>query len=119
MVICLQVNSHVEGLLPQIRKIGNLIQPLVVGEQGEVALLGYDSRIRTLQDFTSDGGKITQAVKDIYLGSTQNRMIDAVMTAAQMLGRYLSTAGALFSSLAKRATAPAKTACAKSSWRWN
>ena len=85
MVICLQVNSHVEGLLPQIRKIGNLIQPLLVGEQGEVALIGYDSRVRTLQEFTSDGDKITKAVKDIYPGSSSNRMIDAVMTATQML----------------------------------
>jgi VWFA-related protein len=87
MVICLQVNSHVEGVLPQIRKIGNLIQPLLVGEQGEVALIGYDSRVRTLQEFTSDGDKITKAVKDIYPGSSQNRMIDAVMTATQMLSR--------------------------------
>jgi hypothetical protein len=87
MVICLRVNSHVQGLLPQIRKIGNLIQPLVVGELGEVALLGYDSRIRTLQDFTSDGDKFTQAIKNIYPGSSQNRMIDSVMTATQMLSR--------------------------------
>jgi len=85
MVICLQVNSHVEGLLPQIRKIGNLIEPLIVGEQGQVAVIGYDSRIRVLQDFTSDSGKITQAVSNIYPGSRQNRMIDAVMTATQML----------------------------------
>jgi VWFA-related protein len=85
MVICLQVNSHVEGMLPQIRKIGNLIQPLLVGEQGEVALIGYDSRVRTLQEFTSDGDKITKAVKDIYPGSSSNRMIDAVMSATQML----------------------------------
>jgi VWFA-related protein len=87
MVICLQVNSHVEGILPQVRKIGNLIQPLLVGEQGEVALIGYDARVRTLQEFTSDGDKITKAVKNIYPGSSSNRMIDAVMTATQMLSR--------------------------------
>jgi VWFA-related protein len=87
LVICLQVNSHVEGILPQIRKIGNLIQPLLVGEQGEVALIGYDARVRTLQEFTSDGDKITKAVKDIYPGSSSNRMIDAVMAATQMLSR--------------------------------
>jgi VWFA-related protein len=85
MVVCIQVNSHVEGLLPQIRKIGNLIQPLVVGEQGQVALIGYDSRVRTLQEFTSDADKITKAVRDIYPGSSQNRMIDAVVEATRML----------------------------------
>src|SRR5258708_159130 len=69
MVICLQANSHVEGILPQVRKIGNLISPLLIGEQGEAALIAYDSRIRVLQDFTSDGDKITKAVKDLYAGS--------------------------------------------------
>src|SRR5260370_39571225 len=28
MVICIQANAHVEGILPQIRKIGNLVAPL-------------------------------------------------------------------------------------------
>src|SRR5215467_16189091 len=37
LVICLQVNAHVDGILPQIRKIGNLIAPIITGDQGEVA----------------------------------------------------------------------------------
>jgi VWFA-related protein len=85
LVICLQANAHVEGLLPQVRKIGNLISPLLIGEQGEAALIAYDSRIRTLQDFTSDSELITKAVKDIYAGSSANRMIDAVASATRML----------------------------------
>jgi VWFA-related protein len=86
LVICLQANSHVEGILPQVRKIGNLIAPLLIGEQGEAALIAYDSRIRVLQDFTSDSEKLTKAVKDIYPGSSSNRMIDAVFEASRMLG---------------------------------
>ena len=85
MVICLQVGSHVEGLLPQIRKIGNLVSPLLIGEQGEAALIGYDARVRLLQDFTSEGDKITKAVKDIYPGSSSNHLIDAVAEATRML----------------------------------
>jgi VWFA-related protein len=85
LVLVLQANSHVEHLLPQVRKIGNLITPLMIGEQGEAALIAYDSRIRTLQDFTSDPDKITQQVKSLYPGSTANRMIDAVEAASRML----------------------------------
>src|SRR5215471_7432853 len=87
IVICLQANAHVEGILPQVRKIGNLISPLLIGDQGQAALIAYDSRIRVLQDFTSDGDKITKAVKDLYAGSNANRMIDAVNEASIMLGR--------------------------------
>jgi len=87
LVICLQVNAHVEGLLPQIRKIGNLIAPMMIGDQGEAAVIGFDSRIRLLQDWTTDSEKITKSVKDIYAGSSSNRIIDAVGEATRMLRR--------------------------------
>ena len=85
LVICIQSNSHVEGLLPQVKKIGNLVTPLVTGEQGEVAIIAYDSRVRTLQDFTSDPNKITEAVKRITPGSYSNRLVDAVVDGTRML----------------------------------
>ncbi len=85
LVIAIQANSHVEGLLPQVRKIGNLIKPMIVGDQGEVALIAYDGRVRVLQEFTSDPDKITEKVKTISPGSSQNRLIDAVMQGTQML----------------------------------
>ncbi len=85
MVICIQANAHVEGILPQIRKIGNLVAPLIIGDQGEAAVIAFDSRIRKIQDFTSDPDKITKAVKDLYPGSSSNHMIDAVSEATRML----------------------------------
>jgi len=85
LVIAIQANSHVEGLLPAVRRIGNLVGPLLVGDQGEVAVLAYDSRIRTLQEWTSDPMKITEAVMKIYPGSTSNRMVDAVVEGTRML----------------------------------
>jgi VWFA-related protein len=85
MVICVQANAHVDGILPQIRKIGNLVAPIIIGDQGEAAVIAFDSRIRTMQDFTSDPDKITKAVKDLMAGSSSNRMIDAVSQATRML----------------------------------
>ena len=85
MVIAIQANAAVESILPQVQKIGNLVSPLILGDQGEAAVLAFDSRLRTLQDFTSDPDKITKAVKTIYPGSSSSRMVDAVMRGAQML----------------------------------
>ncbi len=85
MVICMQANASVEGILPQVKKIGNLVAPLIIGDQGEAAVIAFDSRIRKIQDFTSDPDKITKAVKDLYAGSSSNRMIDAVAEATRML----------------------------------
>jgi VWFA-related protein len=85
MVIVLQANAHVEGILPQVKKIGSLVAPIIIGDQGEAAVIAFDSRIRKIQDFTSDPEKITKAVKDLYAGSSSNRMIDAVSEATAML----------------------------------
>ena len=85
LVIAIQANSHVEGMLPQVRKIGSMISPLVIGDQGEAAVVAYDSRLRLLQDFTSDPTKITDAVRKIQPGSMSNRMVDSVFEAARML----------------------------------
>ncbi|MBZ5583898.1 MAG: VWA domain-containing protein [Acidobacteriia bacterium] len=85
LVILIQSNADVQGLLPQVNKIGGLIGPQVIGDAGEAAVIAYDSRIRTLQDFTTDKDKISQAIKKIQPGSESNRMVDAVEAGARML----------------------------------
>lgn len=85
LVICIQSNSQVQHYLPYVQKIGNLVQPLLIGEQGQAAVIAYDGRIRTLQEFTPDAEKITKAVKSITPGSSSNRLVDAVEQAARML----------------------------------
>ncbi|PYT23884.1 MAG: hypothetical protein DMG58_27155 [Acidobacteria bacterium] len=85
LVIAVQANDHVEGMLPKINKIGALIQPLVIGEQGEAAVMAFDHRFRTMQDFTSDSIKIENAIKKITPGSQSSRLIDAVIESVRML----------------------------------
>ena len=85
LVVAIESSSHVESILPQVRKIGNLITPLVIGDQGEAAIVAFDSRVRTLQDFTSDPDLITKAIQKVTPGSNANRIIDAVVDSARML----------------------------------
>jgi len=85
LVIVVEASSRVEAILPQIQRIGGLIQPLVIGDQGEAAVVAYDSRIRTLQDFTPDSEKVTQAVKKIQAGSLSSRMVDGVFEGTRLL----------------------------------
>jgi len=85
MVIAIQANDHIEGILPKINKIGSLIQPLVLGEQGEAAVLAFDHRFRHMQEFTSDANKIEAAIKKITAGSSTSRLVDAVTESVRML----------------------------------
>jgi len=85
MVICIQRSANVEAVLPKIRKIGTEMHDLLIGEGGEAAVVSFDHRIETVQDFTGDADKINKAVEKIKLGGQNSRMIDAVQEAVHML----------------------------------
>ena len=85
LVVAVQANSDTEAVLPKIRKIGSVLQGLVVGDQGEVAIISFDHRIQTLQDFTSDPDLISKGMEKLKPGSQTHRMIDAAMQGIRML----------------------------------
>jgi VWFA-related protein len=86
LVIAIQANDHVEGILPKVAKIGSMIQPLIIGDQGEAAVVAFDHRFRWVQeDFTSDPAKIEAGLKKITPGSGSSRMIDAVIESVRKL----------------------------------
>jgi VWFA-related protein len=85
MVIAIQCNNEVDQILPKVNRIGNMIAPIMLGQQGEAAVIAFDSRIRTMQDFTSDTDRITAAVSKIHGGSMSSRLVDAVDAAEHML----------------------------------
>ncbi len=85
LVIAIEAADRVDSILSQIQKIGSLIEPLVIGEQGEAAVLAFDHRIREMQGFTNDATKLKDAIAKIHAGSTSSRMIDAVDRAVFML----------------------------------
>ena len=85
MVVLVQANNEVTEALPRIQKIGNLIGEMVVGDNGEAALVEFDHRLQTLLNFTSDPGQIGDAFKKIKPGSSSSRMIDAVSDAIKKL----------------------------------
>ena len=85
LVVAVESSAMLGEILPKIRTIGVMVSNLVVGQNGEAAVLAFDHRIRTLQDFTDDPGKIQAAMKSINPGSSSSRMIDSVMQAVRML----------------------------------
>jgi VWFA-related protein len=85
MVIAIQSNAEVEKILPQVNKIGNLVKPLLLGDLGEAAVISFDSRVKVMQDFTSDPDKITASVRKIYAGGMFAHLNDAVDESIRML----------------------------------
>ncbi len=85
MVIAIQCNNEVDQILPRINRIGNMVAPLLLGDRGEAAVIAFDSRVRTFQDFTSDPEKITAAVARLRSGSLSSRLVDAIDAGEHML----------------------------------
>jgi VWFA-related protein len=85
LVIIIQASANTETVLKQVRNIGSLIQPLVIGDAGEAGVLAFDHRMRTMTDFTSDADKIGKAVEKITAGSQTHALNDAVREASRML----------------------------------
>jgi VWFA-related protein len=78
MVVAVQANVEADKILPQVNKIGAMLKPIILGDQGEAAVIAYDHRVRLLQPFTSDPDDITKAIKGIKAGSTSARLVDAI-----------------------------------------
>ena len=85
LVLVVQANSEIEPILPKIRKMGVLLQGLVTGEGGQVAVLAFDHRQQVLQDFTTDPAKLDDAMQKVRSGSSTAALIDSVWYADHML----------------------------------
>jgi VWFA-related protein len=85
LVVAIQANGAVDAILPQVKKIGSLLESLVAGDQGEVAVAAFDHRFQVKQEFTSDLAKISEAFKKITAGSSTSALIDAMDNGVRLL----------------------------------
>lgn len=85
MVICVQRSRHVENALPKIQKMGTLMRDLLVGQDGEAAVLGFHHKVEKLTDFTNDPDKIDAALKSLVAIGNNSRLNDCVNEATFML----------------------------------
>ena len=85
LVIAVQKSSNLNEILPKIQRIGVMLNDLVAGQDGEVAVVAFDHRIQVAQDFTTETQKISEAMKRLMPGSSQHAVIDAEMQCIRML----------------------------------
>jgi VWFA-related protein len=85
LVVAVQRSSNLTDFLPKIQSIGSMLSQLVAGQNGEVAVVGFDHRIQVMQDFTSEGAKISEAMKKMTPGSSNHAVIDAESQCIRML----------------------------------
>lgn len=85
LVLCIESSGRVEGLLPQVKKAGRVYTDLLLGEEGEAAVIAFNSRVDVMQEFTKDSDRLIDAIKRIKVGSDATRTSDAVFEGIRML----------------------------------
>jgi len=86
LVVLVQASGISTPALARIRRVGGMIQPVVMGDRGQAAVIAYDTEVRVYQEFTPDGNKIRKAFEDIQPRTIkQAKLIDAVLEGMKML----------------------------------
>jgi VWFA-related protein len=85
IVLVIQANNDVSGVLPNIKKMGALFESLVMGDSGEMAVIGFDHRANVLTGFTSDPAQIDKAFQKLSVGGYTAALNDATMAAVNLL----------------------------------
>lgn len=93
LVILLETSSRIAPLLPEIRKTGILFTQTVMGPTGEAAVVGFNDSVDKLQDFTTNGDLIENAIARLGQGTSGSKLYDAMAVGVEMLsGRPQATA---------------------------
>jgi len=89
IVIAVQTNDTSATANLKVRQVGSLIQPLISGDRGRAAVIGYGESPVLLADFTKDPNVLAAAFlrTSASQGGNAARQIDAVAYAAQLLDR--------------------------------
>jgi VWFA-related protein len=85
LVIAVQSGAIAAEALNKLHRIGSMIEPLIIGDRGEAAVVSYDSEVLCLQPFTRDPDNISRGLGRLQPGGNGGRMIDAVAESARML----------------------------------
>jgi hypothetical protein len=73
-------------VLAKIRTIGARIQPLIIAERGEAAVIAFDDDLHVVREFNGDANAIADAFARLTAGAAEpgGRMLDAVALSAKM-----------------------------------
>jgi len=85
LVVCVQRSRHVANMLPKIQKMGTLMRDMLVGEEGEAAILAFHHKVEKLTDFTNDPDRIDAALTTLTALGNNSRLNDCVNEATYML----------------------------------
>lgn len=85
LVILIDTSQRVAPLLERVRPTGVLFTSYILGQQGEAAVVTFDTDVVLRQEFTSDAEEIIRTLQDIRPGGGHTRLADGLDRAVGLL----------------------------------
>jgi VWFA-related protein len=85
IVFLLETSSRIAPMLPQIRKAGSVFTQTVMGPDAEAAVIAVNDSIDKLLEFTSNADQIESTIHRLNVGTSGNKLYDAMSVAVEML----------------------------------
>ena len=85
VVLVAETSSHIEPMLPAVRKTGIIFTQTVMAKSAEAAVIGYDDEVNLLLDFSSDADQVQAIVNGLPEGSSGSHLYDAMARGISML----------------------------------
>ncbi|MFZ0960863.1 MAG: VWA domain-containing protein [Terriglobia bacterium] len=85
LVIVVETNDATVPFLDSVRPLGSMFSDMVMGPQGEVAVLTYSDRVDLALDFTSNGDKLDTVLRGLQGRGGGMHLDDAIARALSML----------------------------------
>jgi VWFA-related protein len=85
LVIIVETNDTTDPFLDSVRPLGSMFSDMVMGPQGEVAVLTYSDHVDLALDFTSDGDKLDTVLRGLHGRGGGLHLDDALARALSML----------------------------------
>jgi VWFA-related protein len=84
-VIVVEANSTSEPLLGEVRPLGPVFSSLMLGPQGEAAVVTYGDQIRVVQELTQDSNELESALRGLEARGSSMNLNDALARAISLL----------------------------------
>ncbi len=84
-VVVVEANSTSDPLLEEVRPLGPVFSSLMLGPQGEAAVVTYGDQIRVVQDFTQNGDELESALRGLEARGSSDHLNDTLARAIALL----------------------------------
>ena len=91
VVIVVQTSRSVEPLLKDVHPLGAVFSSLLLGPEGQAAVVTYGDRVRLVQDYTGDSDQLAEVLQKIGPEGVHGRLNDALMRGIALLERRPKT----------------------------